>query len=161
MVSCARKSIKELDIPHEEIDEFLGLVWIERPQLVSDIGSLAEVSIHFGDFLQYLKALKSRWIDTDLPIIDKETAFSRAKVCASCPEKKKVSGCFGCSGLSKLLMHIPENLFPLNEACGICKCYLNNKVWMGAEVISVDDRALTYPPNCWVNDIIPPQLPQD
>ena len=54
MVSCARKSIKELDIPHEEIDEFLGLVWIERPQLVSDIGSLAEVSIHFGDFLQYL-----------------------------------------------------------------------------------------------------------
>ena len=161
MVSCATRALKELKLPIEEVDEFLGLVYLQNPQLVSDIGSLAEVRVHFGDVVQYLKSLKSRWIDSPIPLVDKETAFSRAKICEVCPEKKKLSGCYGCSGLSSLLMHIPEFLFGTDQACGVCKCYLNNKVWMGDEVIATDDRQLKYPSNCWVNEIVPPQLPED
>jgi hypothetical protein len=152
-VGSAAQSIKLLNIPFEEIDLFLTEVYKANPMLVSDADSIATKRVHFSDIQQYLKALKSRWLDSKIPIVDEETAEKRFKICDTCPQKIRISGCFGCSSVSKLLMHIPYN-FTYNEVgCGVCSCYLNNKVWMGEEVLNEDSRNLEYPEHCWINEL--------
>lgn len=157
-VSDAKRSLKELDIPVEKQDAFLTAVYKVMPSLVADVGAIAEVRIHFGDIHAYLKALKSRWVDSSIPIVSKEVAVKRLQVCLNCPELAKITGCYGCSGIAKLMMHIPENLTDVSKGCKVCKCYINNKVWMSKEVIDLDDRDLQYPSNCWLSQ---PELLDD
>lgn len=149
-VSDAKQSMKQLGIPFERQDEFLTAVYNVMPSLVADVDSIAEVHVHFGDIHAYLKALKSRWVDSEVPIVSKELALKRLDVCLACSELAKITGCYGCSGISKLMMHIPENVTEVTHGCKVCKCYLNNKVWMSKEVIDSDDRDLQYPENCWI-----------
>lgn len=150
-VGDAKQSIKQLGIPFERQDEFLTAVYKVMPSLVSDVRSIAEIHIHFGDIYAYLKALKSRWVDSEIPIVSKELALKRLEVCLNCEKLARITGCYGCSGISKLMMHIPEDLTEVNKGCSVCKCYINNKVWMSKEVVDLDDRDLEYPSNCWLS----------
>jgi hypothetical protein len=152
LVSDPRLSIRHLDIPFEKRDAFYKAVHDVAPYLVTDVEAITPKRVHFGEVQQYLKALKSRWVDSKIPLADEKTAVKRAKICAECPEKVKISGCFGCSGVSKLLLHIPRDFFAHNIGCGKCSCYLNNKVWMSEEVLNVDNRDIEYPSHCWMNE---------
>lgn len=159
-VGDARQALREHKITFEERDEFLGAIYAANPALVSNPNAKSVYRMHLGDFQHYLQALKSRW-SNGVPLVSKEEALRRTNICQSCPAKSQVNGCYGCSGLSKLLMHIPEKFMENNAGCAVCKCYLNNKVWMSEEVLSADSRDLEYPPNCWMNEVFPPQLPAD
>jgi hypothetical protein len=159
-VGDARQALTEHRITFEERDEFLGAIYAANPVLVSNPDAKSVYRMHIGDFLHYLQALKARW-SNGLPLVSKEEALRRAHICNVCPQKSQVNGCYGCSGISKLLMHIPEKFMENNAGCGVCKCYLNNKVWMGEEVLSVDSRDLEYPSDCWMNEVSLQQLPVD
>jgi hypothetical protein len=157
-VGDARQALREHKITFEERDEFLGAIYAANPALVSNPNSKSQYKIHLGDFLQYLKALKTRWSD-GIPLVTEDEAIRRSKICMLCPEKSKANGCYGCSGISKLLMHIPKTLMENTDGCGVCKCYLNNKIWMSNEVLDVDTRDLQYPSNCWIHEASLQQLP--
>lgn len=159
-VGDARQALIQHNIPFEERDEFLGAVYAANPALVNNPNAKSIYKLHIGDFIQYLKALKSRWSD-GIPLVDEAEARRRARICADCGERGEAGGCYGCSGISKLLMHIPKDLMAKKDGCRICKCYLNNKVWMSKEAIEVDTRDLEYPPNCWINELSLPQSPSD
>lgn len=159
-VGDARQALREHKITFEERDEFLGAIYAVNPALVSNPNAKSTYRLHTGDFIQYLKALKSRW-SNGLPLVSEEEAKRRAEICYRCSQKAKAAGCYGCSGISKLLMHIPKKLMEPTDGCNVCKCYLNNKVWMSKEVLEADTRNLAYPLNCWLHEVFPQQLPVD
>lgn len=152
-VGDAKEALKRLQIPLEKADDFLKEVYKVAPILVDDEGTMATKRVHFGEIREYLKALKSRWLDSEIPIVDEKTAKERYSICETCPNKVRIAGCFGCASVSKLLLHVPYNFADTQTGCGVCSCYLNNKVWMGEEVLNEDSRNLEYPEHCWINKI--------
>jgi hypothetical protein len=94
------------------------------------------ISISLGDLRSGMTVLWSITRDPD-PLVDKDTAISRAAICAACPGNVSVAGCHSCEQFSNLVLEIKGKgttpADPYLKTCFACKCYNQAQVWVKAE----------------------------
>jgi hypothetical protein len=108
------------------------------------------------DVLRGTKVLAS-FVMAGAPLVDKETALTRAKVCAGCPFAISAEGCGACHGLSNAIaevigsVELETDAQLSNKMCAVCKCAARAQVWLPAEFLSrgVTDLMLEQFPEDW------------
>lgn len=92
------------------------------------------------------------------PLVDKQTALERGKVCANCPFAISAEGCGACTGLSNVIAEVAgsaeleTDAALANKMCAVCKCAARAQIWLPAEFLSkgVTDLMMEqFPAYCW------------
>ena len=114
-------------------------------------GARARSRWNVRDVLRFLKTIIAWGSKTGFAFVDQAEAERRAAICATCPLNVQVSGCLGCSGVSKLVRHIRNkrttSFDPNLHTCEACGCELKVKVLVPLDVI--DNTGVEYPEHCW------------
>lgn len=83
--------------------------------------------------------------------VSQEEAERRATICSTCPKNQSVPGCWGCSGIMKMVAQYLGKKHTSRdralESCAVCGCVLRAKVWL--EMDTIDNTGLEYPEHCW------------
>lgn len=115
------------------------------------------VSTRLGvrDVLNGTKVLAS-FVVAGMPLVSRELAESRSRVCASCYFNIRISGCSPCVGLQGLIESIGGSIKTRADAslesCAVCKCSNLAQTRLPIEILRrgvTDDQMPKWPSFCW------------
>jgi hypothetical protein len=92
------------------------------------------------------------------PLVSKQVALERGKICATCPFAINAEGCGACAGLSNAIaevvgsVELETDAALANKMCAVCKCAARAQIWLPAEFLSKGVTSLMmdqFPSYCW------------
>lgn len=116
-----------------------------------------DARLTMGDVIRGTTVLAS-FVAQGMPLVEKEVAAERGKICAGCPFAINVAGCGPCVGLSNIISEVagsdplPSDSALGNKSCAICKCAARAQIWLPAELLArgvTDEQMRQFPSWCW------------
>ena len=147
----------QLDI-ERQICARLGTEWC-RPEGPDDpwVPRRENLTIGLGDIMGASKG-GLEWLEGGRQLVSLDENQRRREVCAACPLNVPARGCL-CAPLYKAIAKVVpgERRFPDLHVCQACRCSLQVKCAVPAEVIVAADagRGISYPVQCWVPALLP------